>query len=917
MSGGAYTLKINRLHVILSNPGKNRVPKGFGMLWRRRASLFRDTAQDGVKVAPKIQSNSVQAGVLEFSPVEDIGLTDSINILSAAPTSGGGGPMSPPTNIQAIPVTEEVTTFYDELPPVEEAVKMFKMIDTNLLSPVESDMSRDIKRFLSRPTIVAETTISTTQTALTSIYSEEIPKNWLYSTTGTNLIPMWQRKIEGFSVIRGTIKIRVQINAQRFQQGRFLLVYFPQAAITPERAALAMTQSLTLATQLPRVELDCAANSSATLTIPYVSPTLGYEYVSGEFGHGTVNLLVYSPLVDPAGTGTIGVTVWASWDDVELMFPCQPQSGGRRRGGAIQEQEEGSFTRLFKSVSKVATVASEVPVLSAVAKPVGWAADIAGKVASAFGWANPRDTQRSQNAQLKPAPYNQNVDGIDESQILGFSARNITQVLPGAFGNDRDEMSILDIVRRHAYIGQFNITTALTAGTNVYTLVLRPDEYVTTATQTTTGVTITYPSPIAYVFNAFTLWRGSTELTFKFVKTEFHSIRVMIVYTPPQAPSPNYASNEYAFREIYDVRETNEIKITVPFVSSTQYIDRNVASFSTGVNAGRIDMYIVNELKAPTTVSDTITVLVEVAGGADTEFAVPTVDPHFYPGVFWKDTAASLKTIAPGFRSRNQANEVYVLQALGTDLTQTETTTSSDPGNADAFGSTVLNSGGLAASAYCIGEKIISLRQLLKRSTVCYLTEDPTTHFDALPTVCASASSTSATTYPIGSPFLDYWNYFAPLFQYRRGGVRLKLINVNSTVPTGNILWGAKLLTDRNINRTLLAPFDTNTGYVSAFSSHALAYLQVAGGIEVESPYYSMTHIQVMRDMAYYSGFAGAWLYPNVSDMNYVQFTTSNTFGNTQIWRQAADDTEFGFFVGVYPMLVNTPGNFSPVTYFV
>lgn len=910
MVGWCPVLPSKARRVNLRRHGQNRV-KSVGVLLRReRVSVFTDTAQDDLKVAPKIQSNSVQTGVFEFGPVEVQGLADSLSVASAGPTSGGAA-MAPPKNQAAIPETEEVTTFHDELPPVENATQEFAVLDSRLLAPVESEMSKDIKRFLARPVIVAETKILTTTPAMGVIYSENIPNNWLH-TSGTNQVAMWQNKIEGFSVIRGTICIRVQINPQRFQQGRFMLVFFPQAQLDPNRANMALTQSLTLATQLPRVELDCAANSSCTLEIPYVSPVLGYNYISGEFGHGFVQLMVYSPLVDPGGTGDIGVTVWASWKDVELMFPCQPQAGGR---GAIQEQEEGSFTKLFKSVSKTATVAAEIPVLSSIARPVSWAAGIGSKIASAFGWANPRDTQRANTMTIRTAPYMQNVDAIDESQQLAFTSSNMVQVLPGAFGTDKDELSIQHVVGRPAYIGQFTITTANAAGDTLWSQIINPIKFESIQHQATTLKTIYYPTPLDSIASLFTLWRGSTKFTFKFVKTEFHSTRVMLVFIPPQASSVSFAHNEYMFREIYDLRETNEITVTVPFVSSQQYVDlwSNDTQFN---QAGALYMYLINELKAPPTVSDTVTVLVEVAGGEDTEFAVPFIDGGRTPGMYWLDTPpASLSTVSPGYRSLNQKREVFVYQALGTDNTQEQSLVSTDPKPSEPIGTSSVYSGGLAASAFCIGEKIISLRQVLKRATV-YLSlgvANPLVTING--TVCNNITTTSATTYPVAGHTLDYWNFVAPMYMYRRGGVRLRILDVNPQPYTGtpnNGIYAVKLFTSTFNNRQYVLPL-SESAVATSFISHAVAWRPVIGGIEVEVPYYAMTPIQVIQDMANYSNPKPMyWPYPALSDMLLVQFTVPETIANLQVWRQAADDTEFGYFIGTLPYMATADVTMAP-----
>ncbi len=910
MVGWCSLLQIKTCGVISIARGQIRVKSAQCVLPCEWVSLFRDTAQDDLRVAPKIQSNSVQACVLEFSHAEVFGLASTAS--SAAP--GGGGSQAPPVNVEAITIQEEVTTFHDERPPVEMEVKSFEMIDTRLLSPVESGMSKDIKKFLSRPVIVSETTVSTTLPALSQIYGETVPQNWLYSATGTNLVTMWQRKIEGFSVVRGTIVFRVQINPQRFQQGRFILAFFPQNEYAQGRCNLALTQSLTLVTQLPHVEVDCAANSSAILRVPYVSPTLGYNYVTGANNHGYVSFLVYSPLVDPSGSGDMGVTIWAHWEDIELMFPCQPQAGGRSRG-TQQEQEEGGFTQLFKSVSKTAAIANEIPVLSSIAKPVGWAANLASKVTSAFGWSNPRDMQRATTIVQRTAPYMQNVDAIDESQNVGFSSGNNVQVLPGAFGSDIDEMSIKHLVSKPSWIDTFTITTSDTAGSTITNYFVAPNHCRSTQTQTTTNTAIYYPTPLFYIANAFCYWRGSITYTFKFVKTEFHSTRIMIAFLPPQSITFAYSQNEYLFREIYDLRETNEITVTVPYVRSYEYADISLmeTSLTSAYGIGNLVVTLVNELKCPPTVSQSISVLVEVAGGPDTEFAVPRENIRYIPGVHWKDTVPTMAVQkAPGYRSRDQANQVFVLQALGTDSVQQGQATSDEVRSPDAIGQSDLDSGGLAASAFCIGEKIVSLRQVLKRASIFCVTSVAGTLFNVFPTILNNISTSSTSTFPVSQRTMDYWNYYAPLFMYRRGGSRIKLVDVASESSLINPLYTVTYNNNRYSTGTLGAPFNTTAVQRNGCCASTLAYTVTQGALEVEMPFYSLTPIQVINDVAFSTDGTIGFMTLEVSDFSWISLrTTKPAINNIQLWRQAADDTEFGYFIGCYPMIGSSDATFT------
>ncbi len=66
--------------------------------------------------------------------------------------------------------------------------------------------------------------------------------------------------------------------------------------------------------------MDIACDTEMVHKVPYVGPRTAYDLTSGKGHHGAWGLFVYSPLLYGTGSSSSAeVTVWASFEDVELM----------------------------------------------------------------------------------------------------------------------------------------------------------------------------------------------------------------------------------------------------------------------------------------------------------------------------------------------------------------------------------------------------------------------------------------------------------------------------------------------------------------------------------------------------------------------------------------------------------------------
>jgi hypothetical protein len=132
--------------------------------------------------------------------------------------------------------------------------------------------------------------------------------------------PALAAKTRNFFGLRAGVELLVLINKQQFQAGNLLISYLPNARYNSAKAAMAQT-SLQTRTGMPRTNLDLMDATRATLRVPYASPFIYYNLLTGDGTIGDFYISVYSPLSDVADAGTVSVQVFARFIDVDLEFP--------------------------------------------------------------------------------------------------------------------------------------------------------------------------------------------------------------------------------------------------------------------------------------------------------------------------------------------------------------------------------------------------------------------------------------------------------------------------------------------------------------------------------------------------------------------------------------------------------------------
>lgn len=753
-----------------------------------------------------------------------------------------------------------------------------RTMDPAIYKSTKSGVDIGLSEFFARPYPLLQGTLASTDVPTTFLkhdYFKELLETAHYA-----------EKLKGKFLVRATIVVKLQVNANKFQAGRYILAFVPSGGIQSgdERTAWynMHRHSIVQITQLPHVEIDLGTTTEATLEIPYVNQFLGKTQRSvGNTNYqgdqGMFFLYPYSPLVAIAGSTTAHYTIWVSLKDLALEGIALPQMA---LGDPIRDEQEsanvGPVTSALQKVAKSVGVLNEIPLLSTFTQPVSWVAEVLSRAANIWGWSKPSNLEHVVRMSQYPLAYNTTVDTVDNAMPLSLFSTNAVQPVSGFGGTDVDEMAIDYLKTIRSYHSMFQWTESNNAGDALVHIPIGPMMFKTT---TMDGLkAMDNYTPVCWLAQSFRLWRGGFTFTFKFVKTQFHSGRLEFVFNPLDGRSgvgnlPTVATAAYCHRAIVDIRDKTEVTLTIPYVNSAPWEFTEYDGNAVGI--GTLSVFVVDPLVAPGTVSPAVDVLIEVAGGEDLEFSVPL-----------------------GFE-RGSPVVPYTLQMDLAGISGDPLTVASEH-----IGGSSLVSDSIVDASHCIGEAVKSLRTLVKRYTFIGTATSPFLNVPQNELMIRAHAvevgfNELAAYHPPESN--DTLSWFSPAFLLSRGGVRFRILNDKQGLQLTSCLdWITWTPPDSLITQETTTHENRLGHKRGAIQEHNMT---ISGGIEVQVPQYHYSHSRAVP---------GELVCPTQLNVDHdfrehsplilrVESATDDQL-LWQIYRSAADDFSLGCFVSIPPV---------------
>lgn len=785
-----------------------------------------------------------------------------------------------PTNSSEVAgtrVRDSITTFVEDSGVNVSQTAMPSAIARDYYSGTSGDTPQDIKTFLGIPRVIQNGNLSITDTS-TSFSPIRCPVDILSSN-------IFRDKIKGYYGMRFKMVFTLNVNAERFQQGRYRLCYVPLGgtAQTNDIDLWVNQHSATLVqrSNLPGVDIDLNCDTTAVLEIPF-SMAADFYMLNSTYNEavGMLRLFPYSVMESVSGSTSCSYTLWAHFEEVELIGRVVPfelqaprfRSSIKKKNQNASELEAeksgvGPISSVAFQISRAAKYFNPVPVLGDYSSKLAWASDIIGNSASVFGWSSPANLAPSVQVMRSRLYGATNVNKADYTPPMSLQSDNQVDVLPGAFGTDKDELDISNFVSIPTYYNKFTMDTSDLVNDIIADIKVTP----VIGNLSVDGVHNRLDTgPMGYLSRKFTYWRGGITYKFKIVKTEFHSGRIAVWFMPDKNNSVaanNTVNSSYTNRTIIDLREHSEFTITVPYIHETPYMDYNYST-------GRLKMGIIDKLVAPSTVPSAIHFIVEISGAPDLEFAVPLTTPFVYP--------SSVTLQSP--LSESHTCEIF-------------------SGNVGNMSDTKFQ---VSTASAAIGEKIINLRTLLKKYHPLGF------NIDAKPsgsTIILRPFSTDVV--PPGTnttAWNDLYGDLNGMFMFSRGGVRFK--SVPDATISGNWVAYMSYIHGGTYASPLAQNSSADTQPLSKelnSGNYVFAPMDQNSSIEFTIPQYNKTHSRT--GIKHMSGSSRSILgrEPGATQ-TVVRITEAIDSPGSRgtispvFLRAGADDVNFGLFVSIPPL---------------
>jgi hypothetical protein len=861
--------------------------------------LFRFTIQTQREHSSQCQRTLVR--LLSLSVLGYLNITLASNQNNSASASVNQGSVDPSGSANLFPITDSTgegatsasatTQFIADKNVVSASKILPTQIDRLIYDSSSDQLAQDVKTFLAKPVVLLSGTLNTTDTF------SSFPTGYTPFDNFAAAPQILKPKIEGYLGFRATTVFRLVVNANRFQQGRYLLSYLHLGGVNAGSVVSGDVindhmNTLVQRTTLPHVEIDLCCDTEATLKIPYNSAMNFYPFTlftntGNQVGAwGSYHISPYEPIAAATGNQVANFTLYSWFEDVTLVGAIVPQSSRNvfsskksRKSDTEIEQDSADIGPISSALIRVrdaSNILSRVPLLSSYASGVSWFADIGASTAKVFGWSKPVNLESSNRMTQNYLPYAANTDGPDMSFPLSLSYTNSVGTANGFSGTDVDEMDFSFLATIPVFMRKSPWAVADVSGTQLADISVSPLD--STFTSIANSTTFKHYSPLQLIASHFQYWRGSIVYKLKFVKTEFHSGRLIVAFLPQNLDVSivglTAPVSVYTQRHIIDIRETNEFTFVVPYIADSPYRTNNTG-FSDSV--GQIRIFVLDPLVAPATVSQTVQIIIEKAGGPDMEFAVPQpCVSNYFTGVVPQSGV-------------DQAPNVC--------------------SNADtSIGSTLIKEDNHLNSLHCVGEKIRSFRALLKLPNHLIPVAAPTVanYLNVVPFGVQCGTVIFAVNTP-PSILSDLYARLASCYVYSRGGVRIKFLDNMAVTTTQPIAVTLDTRPGSTTTRSSLfswsASNSAGTANTTDHNNMPISYYRAGYSGEVQVPQYHRYHSRVNSDCMLNTARPYNSSVPYLAPRVFVtRATIPVSSAGASVLRSISDDGNFGCFTSVPPM---------------
>lgn len=488
----------------------------------------------------------------------------------------------------------------------------------------DSDTSATLGDFLSRPVQINSFTWLETSTAI----AQTSFNPWQLYFNDTSV----KKKLENFKLLRCRLHLKFVVNASPFYFGSMRVSYCPMAS---GQDNIVISSDQMKISQLPGLYLEPATMTTAEMELPFLWPNSWLDVVdNNEFlNMGRIRYVLFAKLrsANAVASASVRIACYAWATDVEVA--------GLTSYLALQSdeyEEDGVISGPATAIADVAGKLKDAPIIGPFATATEKGANIVSSIARLFGYSNPPVISDVMPYAPKSFHAFSSVDTSIPSDKLSLDPKNEVTIDNSVTGaGSEDQLALSFLMRKESFL-----QGALWQGADAENKILWSAP-VTPMYVSQLGApgsqNIRNYTPASYFSTMFEQWRGSITYRFKFIKSRYHTGRLIITWDPHGVPGNDYETTNLT--RIVDLQTEEEAIITVPYKQPFAWLNTAVYAnnFSNGATPtftldplaqnGVIQVRVLTTLTGPSTLPE-IDILTFVSCGEDYEVSVPANLPQ-------------------------------------------------------------------------------------------------------------------------------------------------------------------------------------------------------------------------------------------------------------------------------------------------
>lgn len=796
-------------------------------------------------------------------------------------------------------------------------------------------------------------------------------------------------RITNFNNLRCKLHVKFVINGNGFHYGRIIAAYKPLPTydnFTVNRGFFNV--DVIGASQKPHIYLDPTTSMGGSMVLPFFYFRNALTIPNSEWNEmGRIDLKAMQQLKHANGaTDSVRISVFAWTEDLVLSTPTNtdpltlvPQGGivdfadavkltmksklqcvCCKSNEAIQEDDDsdansdetlrpqsgykdeygGKVSGPATALANIAGALVKVPGIGLYARASQLALSGVANIASLFGYCRPVVDAAIVPYRPVYAGNMANCNVPDSCTKLTTDIKQETTIDPRTVGlSGVDEMNLKSIITRESYLTSFDWNVSTMAGIKLFTTQVTPYMW---DVLNIGGSEEIHMTPACHAGMLFQNWRGTMKYRFQVVSSNFHKGRLQIQYDPYES-----LENEFnvAYNKIIDISEEKDFTVEIGWGTAYPYADAvnpGTASLpfrrfnfdlpfpdaTPSIQNGQLSVWILNDLTVPNSaINNDIQVNVFVSCGDDMEFANPT-DEYMEKLVYFPTPVVSDAALKG---AEKEDKDTPLRPQSGNTLIAPDTEETEEPSRPmgeqamPIMGASIDPSDGL--NSICFGEKITSIRALLKRYSL-------TTTYGCPPGAGHFLYSRTSMNFPLYrgyapngihtagvTPYNFYkhtvTNHFTPCYEGWRGGLRRKVVSYNHNFRRTGLMSSTRLARPGVPPTEFSAPLLTNDtpDYIagdnlrwfnSGFAGMNITPTTSNPTMEVEFPYH---HPERFIPAKSNQPNFGVGLEKNYSNILQVAATVDNPSGPSFLdYNAVGDDFSLFFYTGV-PIMYYAPSD--------